>query len=195
MENPDNLGSSEILENAARIFLKKTYDKTTMEDISNELLMTKGSLYSYVKSKEDLLFQCHMKAIRMGNRDLVKTMNSDLSAEMKLREAIIRHVELITKEFVVGTLRQHEFMLVKPMREKVVKERDKFERNFLKVLRGATKTRHWSKDRTKMIAYTILGALHWIPRWYSATGKFSATQIGKIMADYLIGKISRDVKR
>ena len=185
----------QLIESAARIFFKKSYEKATMEDISNELLLTKGSLYSYIKSKEDLLFQCHMKAIRMGIRDLIEITNSDLPAEVKLREAIIRHVELITKEFVVGTLRQQEFLLPKHMREKVIKERDKFERMFLKILREAIKTGPFNKDNAKMIAYAILGALNWIPRWYSATGKFSPTQIGEIMADYLIGNIERNVKR
>ena len=186
----------QLIESAARIFLKKSYEKATMEDISNELLLTKGSLYSYIKSKEDLLFQCHMKAIRMGIRGLIETTNSDLPAEMKLREAIIRHVELITKEFVVGTLRQQEFLLPKHMREKVIKERDKFERIFLKIFKGVIKTDHFDKDniRIKMMSYAILGALNWVPRWYSAEGRLSPTQIGEIIADYLIGKMKIKLK-
>src|SRR4030043_57734 len=164
----------QLIESAARIFLKKSYEKATMEDISNELLLTKGSLYSYIKSKEDLLFQCHMKAIRMGIRGLIETTNSDLPAEMKLREAIIRHVELITKEFVVGSLRQQELLLPKHMYEKVIKERDKFEKIFTEIFEDAVKELHLNKGNLKIRAYTILGAINWIPRWYSSKGKLSA---------------------
>jgi hypothetical protein len=75
------------------------------------------------------------------------------------------------------------------MQEKVIKERDKFERIFLKIFREAIKTEHSNKNNIKMTAYAILGAINWIPRWYSAEGKLSPTQIGEMMADYLIGKL------
>lgn len=180
---------SQILESAARIFSQKGFEKATMEDVSNELYMTKGSLYHYIKSKEDMLFQCHMKALEIGNKGLEEILNSDFPPKMKLRKAIIRHIELITKEFVVGSLRQQELLLPKHMYEKVIKERDKFERIFLRIFKDAIKELHLNNDNTKMRAYTILGAINWIPRWYSSKGKLTATQIGEMMADYLIGKV------
>ena len=187
---------SRVLESAARLFLKKSYEKTTMEDVSNELFMTKGSLYSYVKSKEDMLFQCHMKALEMGNRGLMETLNSNLAPKVKLRKAIVRHVELVTEGFAVGTLRHQEHLLPKHMREQVIKKRDKFERAFLKILGGTIRTRRHDKDNTniKVMAYAILGALNWVPRWYSPEGRLSPTQIGEIIADYLIGKIEKKVR-
>ena len=93
-----------ILEGAAKIFAKKGFEKATMEDIANELYITKGNLYYYIKSKEDMLFQCHMKALKMGNRVLEEALNSKLPPKMKLREAITGHVELITKELKVVKL-------------------------------------------------------------------------------------------
>jgi AcrR family transcriptional regulator len=180
---------SQILESAARIFSRKGFEKATMEDVSNELYMTKGSLYHYIKSKEDMLFQCHMKALEMGNEGLEEILNSDYPPKTKLYKAIIRHIELITKEFVVGSLRQQELLLPKHMYEKVIKERDKFEKIFMKILEDAIKELHLNKDDVKIRAYTILGAINWIPRWYSSKGKLSATEIGKMMADYLVGRL------
>jgi AcrR family transcriptional regulator len=182
---------SQILESAARIFSRKGFEKATMEDVSNELYMTKGSLYHYIKSKEDMLFQCHMKALEIGNKGLEEILNSDFPPKMKLYKAIIRHVELITKEFVVGSLRQQELLLPKYMYEKVIKERDKFEKIFLKILNNAIQELHLNKDNIKMRAYTILGAINWIPRWYSSKGILSATQIGEMMANYLVGRLER----
>ena len=182
---------SQILESAARIFSLKGFEKATMEDVSDELYMTKGSLYHYIKSKEDMLFQCHMKALEIGNEGLKEISNSDFPPKVKLHKAIIRHVELITKEFVVGSLRQQELLLPKHMYEKVIKERDKFEKIFMKIFEDAIKELHLDKDNLKIRAYTILGAINWIPRWYSSKGKLSATKIGKMMADYLVGMLER----
>src|SRR5688572_13462134 len=48
-----------ILRSAAAAFRSKGYHGTSMEDISEQLLMTKGSLYYYFKDKEEILFACH----------------------------------------------------------------------------------------------------------------------------------------
>jgi hypothetical protein len=138
-----------------------------------------------------------MKTLEMANRVLMETLNSGLTPKMKLRKAIVRHIEHITKEFAVGTLRQQEFLLPKHMREKVIKKRDKIERVFLKILRGAMRADPFNKDdiNIKMMAYAILGAMNWVPRWYSAEGRLSPTQIGEIIADYLTGKIEKKVRR
>lgn len=188
---------NQILESATRLFYKKSYEGTTMEDVSNELLMTKGSLYSYVKSKQDMLFQCHMKTLEMASRVLMETLNSDLTPKMKLQKAIVRHIEHMTKEFAVGTLRQQEFLLPKHMREKVIKKRDEFEKFFFKILKGAIENGHIRTDnmKIKIVGYAILGAMNWVPRWYSAEGSLSPTQIGEIIADYLTGKIEKKVRR
>lgn len=44
-----------ILEISHRLFLEKGYDHTTIQDIVNELGMSKGAVYHHFKSKEDIL--------------------------------------------------------------------------------------------------------------------------------------------
>ncbi|MBA2727307.1 MAG: TetR/AcrR family transcriptional regulator [Parachlamydiaceae bacterium] len=45
----------EIIRAARDLFLKKDYDKTTMQDFMNHLGIAKGTIYHYFKSKEELL--------------------------------------------------------------------------------------------------------------------------------------------
>jgi AcrR family transcriptional regulator len=182
-----------ILQSAARFFSIKGYEKATLEEIANELNMTKGSLYYYIKSKEDMLFQCHMKALEEANKVLELVKQSDLSPEIKMRNAIMGHIKVITEEFVVGTLRQQELLLPQHMHERVVRERDKFERNFLKILTEGIKKQVFEEKDVKMRAYAILGAINWIPRWYSPKGKLTPEKIGDAMAIYLINGLAGSV--
>jgi AcrR family transcriptional regulator len=46
---------SEIIHAASKLFLKKDYEKTTMQDIMNALGIAKGTIYHYFDSKEKLL--------------------------------------------------------------------------------------------------------------------------------------------
>lgn len=45
----------EIITASKELFLKKEYEKTTMQDIINQLNIAKGTIYHYFKSKEELL--------------------------------------------------------------------------------------------------------------------------------------------
>ena len=49
--------TEKIFESSLKIFARFDYRKTTVEDIANELGMTKGNLYLYVKDKRDLYDQ------------------------------------------------------------------------------------------------------------------------------------------
>jgi AcrR family transcriptional regulator len=51
------LRAQQILEVAERMFHRQGYAQTSMEDIARETGLLKGSLYYYVKSKDDLLFR------------------------------------------------------------------------------------------------------------------------------------------
>ena len=56
---------SELIEVATDVFYAKGYDAASLQDIADRLGMLKGSLYYYIQSKEDLLY------------DVIKTVHDD----------------------------------------------------------------------------------------------------------------------
>ncbi len=54
VKNPDQR-RMEIVKAARRLFQSKEYDKTTMQDVMEDLGIAKGTIYYYFKSKEELL--------------------------------------------------------------------------------------------------------------------------------------------
>ncbi|QIB66287.1 TetR/AcrR family transcriptional regulator [Kineobactrum salinum] len=52
-----------ILSQAARLFNSKGSRATTLQDISATLGLTKTSLYYYVKTKEELIYQCYLATL------------------------------------------------------------------------------------------------------------------------------------
>jgi AcrR family transcriptional regulator len=59
-----------ILSEAARLFNYKGSRATTLRDIAEGLGLTKTSLYYYVKTKEDLIYQCYVAALEHHHRTL-----------------------------------------------------------------------------------------------------------------------------
>jgi AcrR family transcriptional regulator len=59
-----------ILSQAARLFNTKGSRATTLLDIAESLGLTKTSLYYYVKTKEELIYQCYMAALDRHHKTL-----------------------------------------------------------------------------------------------------------------------------
>jgi len=72
-----------ILSEAARLFNYKGSRATTLRDIADGLGLTKTSLYYYVKTKEELVYQCYMAALK-HHRDTLDRFerNSDKPLEV-----------------------------------------------------------------------------------------------------------------
>jgi AcrR family transcriptional regulator len=59
-----------ILSQSAKLFNYKGSRATTLKDIAESLGLTKTSLYYYVKTKEELIYQCYMAALEHHHRTL-----------------------------------------------------------------------------------------------------------------------------
>ena len=177
-----------ICNKAAEIFAKKGYEKTTIEEIAAELKMTKSSLYYYFKGKEDILFQCLIKAHILANEVLCKIAEKrDIAPKEKLTMAIKEHTKVLTKKFVYATLRQQDLLLPIKLRNAVLAERDKFQRTFIGIVQEGIDDGSFKKVNLKMVSFAILGSVNWIARWYSPNDSLSPEEIGNAFSEYLVG--------
>ena len=56
----------EVLAVSSKVFEEKGYRGATLQDIATRLGLLKGSLYYYIQSKEDLLFEILRRAHQQG---------------------------------------------------------------------------------------------------------------------------------
>lgn len=82
-----------ILSQAAKLFNSKGSRATTLRDIAECLGLTKTSLYYYVKTKEDLIYQCYMAALTRHHRDLDEIEVKHSSAIERASAFFLQHFE------------------------------------------------------------------------------------------------------
>lgn len=77
----------QILDVSARLFIEKGYEKTSIQDIINELQMSKGAVYHHFKSKEEILHGVlDRKFLRVSSEiNRIILSKKDLTALEKLR--------------------------------------------------------------------------------------------------------------
>lgn len=83
-----------ILDSARRLFAEQGYEKTSIQDILNDLGLSKGGLYHHFKSKEAILDQLNADEWAVTARLLDELIGrKDMSALEKLRALIISAVD------------------------------------------------------------------------------------------------------
>ncbi len=88
---------TQVLEAGARVFSRKTYGTATMDDIAQELGVSKGVVYYQFRSKEDIFREIIVTAISEALRRLIATDARGGSPDERLREAIDRSREMYDK--------------------------------------------------------------------------------------------------
>ena len=84
---------SELIEVATDVFYAKGYDAASLQDIADRLGMLKGSLYYYIQSKEDLLYDVIKTVHEEGLANIESLAAGDGDAVERLRHVIIGHID------------------------------------------------------------------------------------------------------
>lgn len=79
----------EIVEAAERIIFKNGLDKATMDDVADEAELSKGTLYFYFKSKEELYLAINARGLKILQGMLADASTPDING-MRQLEAIGR---------------------------------------------------------------------------------------------------------
>ncbi|MEA3463233.1 MAG: TetR/AcrR family transcriptional regulator [Bacteroidota bacterium] len=74
----------EIVQAAEKVFFSKGFELATMDDIAAEAELSKGTLYLYFKSKEDLHMALARKSIQMLNKRTTEATEGEGNALEKL---------------------------------------------------------------------------------------------------------------
>jgi AcrR family transcriptional regulator len=188
LKNADPNASTriEILKSAAKAFRKLGYHGATVEQIAAALHMKKGNLYYYFKNKEDILFACHQYSLDRLTRVLEEIEQSDRPADDKLRRLIVAFVHMILDE-LHGTALFLDLEALSPAHLKaVIVRRDQFDRGVRNLLEEGMTTGRFGRGDPKLLAFALLGAVNWIPRWFNPEGPASSQEVAEYFARFLI---------
>lgn len=165
-----------ILDAAARAFTMYGFAAASIDVIASQIGATKGSVYYHYKSKADLFFAVHKRAMVINLKaqlDIVE--NGALSPTTKLGQMCYRHSILMMEYFyyqrvTVQGVELHQSGSTTPAERdalaQVVAMRDSYEGLFRQVLEAGKADGHFGDINPSLIAKSILGSLNWITVWY-----------------------------
>jgi AcrR family transcriptional regulator len=177
---------------ALRLFKEKGYHATSMRDIASEVGINKGSLYSYIRSKEDLLIPVFELAMGVLLAQIEQiSVNSSLGPTERLKRAIHAHVTAVADNLDVLTVYLSEWRQLGAESLATVRgQREKYAGLFLQILQDGVQAGEFRTMDTRIVALGMIGMCNYLFRWYRPDGRLMPDQI----ADELIEMVMQGVR-
>jgi AcrR family transcriptional regulator len=175
--------ASHVYRIAAEIMCQKGYEGTSMNDIAEAAGLTKAGIYHYIRGKEDLLFEIMTYAMDNLDQQVIAPAQEIADAEKRLRKIVEGHTRSLLEGVGAITSVLEEMPALTAAHRRIIKARKRayfdFIRQTLDQLESEGKLR---KVNHTTAAFSLLGMILWISRWYRRDGKLSADQV---MKDYV----------
>ncbi|MBU2647337.1 TetR/AcrR family transcriptional regulator [bacterium] len=187
----DNQKFQEILNAGAKIFYKKGYHNANISDIANEVGMLKGSLYYYIKSKEELLSYVIGPSIDIYVRILEEILDSGEKTELMFEQAIIAHMDPMDINFEKQAVFNNELAnLPETLRGEVLAGVQKYKQLWRQLIEKGISEKIFRSDiDPKILLLALLGMTNWTTRWLKPGEKYTAKEIGKMYASIALDGI------
>src|SRR2546428_2579206 len=147
----------EILSAAARIFREKGYHGTSVRDIAESVGLLKGSLYHYIRSKEELLARLFAGALEDTIAELEAIAARDAAPTARLRDMVRAYVDAVTENLDAVSLYLREWRaLPAPQLARVRARRRAMRTLFEDVITEGARARAVAVGDAKIAALAIL---------------------------------------
>jgi AcrR family transcriptional regulator len=159
----------ELTREAAKLFARKGYHGTSIGDIADALGVQKGSLYSHIASKEDLLYEA-MRDGAAAFHGALDAIPEDLPATEKIRLALRGHLRVVAEQLDVATVFVQEWRYLEgARREEIVAERRRYEERIRELFREGRELSELRADLDESVAaLLLLSAANWAYTWLQA---------------------------
>jgi AcrR family transcriptional regulator len=180
-----------ILGSAARMFRQRGFAGTGMRDIAVAADLSPANLYHYFRGKDEILFYCQDRALDRLLAAVSAARRSTGAAAARLRVVLRAHVLTLLDEVEGATAHVQVEALPPPLRARVVRKRDRYERALRRMLAQGVRTGSLVPCDPATVARAMLGALNWTVTWYRPDGAQTPEQLADEMVRFLVRGVEK----
>lgn len=181
-----------ILETAARVICERGYEGASIQDIADACGLTKAGLYHYIRSKEHLLIEIMNYGMDVFEEQVLSQVVGIADPLERLRACMERNIRLVTRGWSKEiTIILHEHATLTGEARAQINARKKryvrfLETSFAEALRdGLIRPVH-----PKVAAFSFLGSVLWVYKWFRPDGPVPEDQLVKEMDNVFFGGLA-----
>lgn len=176
---------------AARLFSRKGFLETTMDEIAAAAKISKGGMYYYFKSKTEVLYFVLSNYMDLVIGDLEQDLSHIKESEAKLKFIISRHIELYSNKLFEAKVLLHDAHCLPAKYFKVITEK---ERKYFQIVSGVLPdffSNPIPKGEQIAITFTLFGMCNWIYSWYEPKGSVTPQKLSDLIHDIFLKGLRR----
>lgn len=178
---------AEIIDTAIKLFRKKNYHGTSMQDIAEAVGIYRGSLYHYINSKEEILYRIVERPVSKGFESLKKIQEENSPPAQKLRRAIEYHVRhSMEHQAELAIMLEDTKHLSEKGQNRIREAQKRYEGTFLSIIKEGMQKGDFKALDPQVITFAIFGMTNWMYRWYDVDGILSADEIAAFFIDMIL---------
>ena len=178
-----------IVRTAAKLFSTKGYLATSMNDIAFNAKISKGAIYHYFQTKDEILNFIALNYVQFDVYELENELQSIKDPREKILFIITRHIRhyatypneakvLINESYNIPTKKQRILLNT--------------EKKYYQIVVGVLSDYigdRLTKSKIKVFALTLFGMCNWIYTWYDSRGEIKPDDLAELIFNVFIGGI------
>ncbi|MFG2619828.1 TetR/AcrR family transcriptional regulator [Streptomyces sp. NPDC048507] len=177
-----------LLAVATRLFAERGYDRTSVQEIVEAAGVTKGALYHYFGSKDDLLHEVYARMLRLQQQRLDAVAGSDAPVEERLRDAAADVVVTTIENLDDAMIFFRSMHQLSPEKYAQVRaERRRYHERFRALVEEGQKNGVFARATpADLVVDFYFGSVHHLSTWYRTDGPLTPHQVADHLADLLL---------
>lgn len=181
-----------ILRKAAKLFARKGYTRTTIDDLARATTSSRGALYHYFDSKEAILKDMILEHVEDMATQVAQTIDATEDPVARCRAVIRTIVEVNTRSQDEAKVLLNDQQYLSPAeRADIADRQNRIVDLVIESLSQADIGKRCAEHLRKPYAMLLFGMTNFIYTWYNPRGFVDADRLADMIADvYLNGFFS-----
>ena len=178
----------DITRAAVDLFSTQGYANTSVQQIVEAAGVTKGAMYHYFESKDDLLFSVYERMLSLQTSHLEEIVGRGAPTAQTLRDVCVDVIETSIDFLPEGTVFfRSVHMLSEPRQKEVTRRRRQYHDVFASLIERGQEEGLYRTDipRAVLVAH-FFSDVHYLSNWYSPEGAEDKVLLAKQLTDLFL---------
>jgi AcrR family transcriptional regulator len=174
-----------VLVTAARLICERGYEAASVQDIAAACGLTKAGLYYYIRSKEELLLEIMSYGMDIFEERVLLQVLAISDPVERLKACMEKNIFLVTEGWskeVTIILHEHD-TLTGAARQQINARKRRYVHFLESSFEEAVREGRIRPVNPRVAAFSFLGQVLWIYKWFRPDGKIPAEQLACEMLD------------
>ncbi|MGW1681351.1 TetR/AcrR family transcriptional regulator [Saccharopolyspora sp. NPDC002376] len=180
-----------LLSVATKLFAEQGYELTSVQQIVDAAGVTKGAMYHYFGSKDDLLYEIYARVLRVQHARMESAADSDSPVQERLH-AVAADVVATTAANLDDTkiFFRSMHLLHADKQAEVRGERRRYHERVCELIEEGQRDGVFRTDKSPdLVVDFFFGAVHHLSSWFRQDGELTGEDVGEQFADLLLASL------